>query len=1631
MPSATAYGADGMSAEDHARWMAWERERGAGASAPEQAQALGDGGGRGLAHAASGGRAQQFWNMVMDPKTLWGKNAPASGADRIDWEVGDEVGLRNVRHAGEAVPTDFENADDYEARFMPLVAEEARQEVREAVRDALGKGANTGTVVGVLEFPELGEAPSGRVPRTLCLLVRLSRGANRGTKTFAKGTVALLTRRRAGERAGSSQEADAPLARVACVVRKVTEARTRVVDVAVDLGVLERASREHLLLEVVLHFYWAGHKTWSDAGLLTYLSQRVLRPQRPAARKGAAPTGKPSSALALEGVLLAATDEHLTGSIAEMEALGRVSKMQLYAALVSPDARDYPKYEEATPPPLCGALTHARNSRFESEFLQRRFNSSQQRAILWGAAYASATADGSSGEAGGRGARMQKNTSPPFTLIQGPPGTGKSHTVVGMLNVMHVSLMQRYYATRDNIFKKKRAALQEERGTVRAMRAAADLTKALIDSNERRPRLVVCAPSNTAVDELVRRVMLEGFVDGELHQYRPDILRVGSSSGVAASDDMVAQVELDTKVNGYLSMSQEELQAAIQGLGVHIDAEMRRASAIEGRLAELPDFDSLDPSRARAPAAATPSAPSKEILLAEPNEIDLEAQFSDEEDAKRTPASVGQTVVLGGADKTMQGGEPQSLPSPPPAQLVASELERIDVAKEERDLKIKLASCGSSIARDILNHNRFKIAQRRFVNRSSAQDEREARLQLEMSFVESAEIVFCTLGTAATKKVFQKLSRGFDITVVDEAAQACEPAVLPALQLGCKRAVLVGDPRQLPATIKSSACTVKRYDRSLFERLVLGGVHSTMLSVQYRMHPSIREFPSRRFYEGKLVDWQAPTGVSRPLFLSDGKSVFSPLTFFDVVNASESREGKSLSNPVEARLVVALWWASRCRVAETGGAGCGMGWGRKSSKPCPIKFGVITPYKEQTNLLERKFEAFCKHVDPIGDPQGRIWRNEVRIGTVDSFQGQEEDIVILSCVRGSKKGGIGFVDDPRRMNVAITRPRQALWICGSAATLARGSEDWSALVEHCKQRSCIVEAHGADPGGILFPEFAKASFPMGDSSGRGKKRSRDRGEEHRRPIAVPMLLPDMGTSGMPSNPVGTALLPLGAQMVPNPSAARSIDVPSRITADPKVSVVDLTQEEEEEGEVPEHPRTAPPEGDAGHETNLASIAHLDEDHAILDGNFQQQNGELIQIGMKHGKYHEVEEGEIEEGEVAEGALEELTPPLVGGSDSLEYDIDVELESDEEYVHPHWTGEMPNADGNQVDLTGGMDSSSSPASAEVPVTNLVDDGRNVAPVHSAAILEVPLPAKAVPVAEPSPRQLREQEVKLREYTSSLAKREAMDEKMRKAARVMAGRDELKRQRKEIKFILKDPPPPISLGMNRTGSDCAVTSSETRVQGKKVAAPRSATRPRGIDNVALQTTQQTSILDQQALFRQHELIQQRAISDQQVLAQQQFLTQQQILLQQQQQRTLFENQSIERQHGPSQNGLYMHSGSPFHAKYAPYEVAPTAYSPPPGLLQPPPGLLQLSQGLLPPRNGLLQSPPGLLQPPNGLLQQPQGLLLPPNAFHDPFLAAWVAQSGSYGHSELAHPQMSASTSMSTALLPDPWAFPNRYN
>ena len=130
---------------------------------------------------------------------------------------------------------------------------------------------------------------------------------------------------------------------------------------------------------------------------------------------------------------------------------------------------------------------------------------------------------------------------------------------------------------------------------------------------------------------------------------------------------------------------------------------------------------------------------------------------------------------------------------------------------------------------------------------------RKVRAALEASFVDDAEIVFTTL-TSSSRKVFRQLTHGFDTVLIDEAAQANEMATLIPFLHGARRCVLVGDPQQLPSTVISKHAQQVSFQRSLFERFNELGAEALLLSVQYRMHPEIREFPSEEFYEGRLMD---------------------------------------------------------------------------------------------------------------------------------------------------------------------------------------------------------------------------------------------------------------------------------------------------------------------------------------------------------------------------------------------------------------------------------------------------------------------------------------------------------------------------------------------------------------------------------------------------------------------------------------------------------------------------------------------------------------------------------------------------------------------------------------------------------
>lgn len=240
-------------------------------------------------------------------------------------------------------------------------------------------------------------------------------------------------------------------------------------------------------------------------------------------------------------------------------------------------------------------------------------------------------------------------------------------------------------------------------------------------------------------------------------------------------------------------------------------------------------------------------------------------------------------------------------------------------------------------------------------------------------------------------------SRTFPFIVIDEAAQVIEPAVILPLGKGAVQAVMVGDQCQLPATVLSQEAQTKGLDISMFDRLLSMGMEYTLLTDQYRMHPSISAFPSWRFYRGELKN--AVTDADRPM--PPGLPFRSSLVFLHV-DAIESSGGASKKNEGEADC--ASWIVEQ--VMQSG------------IKPESI--GIISPYGAQVKLIQR-----CLPYNA---------QMSVQVSTVDAFQGSEREVIILSLVRANRRGDVGFVADWRRLNVALSRARRLCVVVGNIPT---------------------------------------------------------------------------------------------------------------------------------------------------------------------------------------------------------------------------------------------------------------------------------------------------------------------------------------------------------------------------------------------------------------------------------------------------------------------------------------------------------------------------------------------------------------------------------------------------------------------
>lgn len=494
-----------------------------------------------------------------------------------------------------------------------------------------------------------------------------------------------------------------------------------------------------------------------------------------------------------------------------------------------------------------------------------------------------------------------------------PPGTGKTKTILGIVG----SFLTEGKTEAPNIPAFKSISGGNNEGK---------------DDLENMKRILICAPSNAAVDELVLRLK-GGIVGADKKVIHPGIVRLGRSDAI---NNSVRELTLEELVD-------------------------RRLEALEQEANEKYDGS----------------------LRTEQNE-----NIAKREELREKQATAGSAQ-----------------------EIDAIRLEIFSYTKKIKETGHKL---------DIQREQLQVRSRKRDIERRKAQTH----------ILRSAQVICATL-SGSSHSVLLSLGMKFDTVIIDEAAQCIELSALIPLKYGCKQCIMVGDPNQLPPTVLSQHAASLKYEQSLFVRMF--NKHPTrvhMLNVQFRMHPEIAQFPSREFYARKLTT--GDTNFDRTKRDWHDSQYFTPYRFFDVRGAQEkSQRTKSLFNKSEAQTIYQFYKALQEKLGHESIAG---------------KVGIISPYKQQVTLLKKVFEAQL----------GNIALSDVDFNTIDGFQGQEKDIIIISTVRAeADPRGVGFLNDTRRMNVAITRAKSALWIFGNERSLVT-SPVWKRLIDDAKSRNMFT-----------------------------------------------------------------------------------------------------------------------------------------------------------------------------------------------------------------------------------------------------------------------------------------------------------------------------------------------------------------------------------------------------------------------------------------------------------------------------------------------------------------------------------------------------------------------------------------------
>lgn len=292
-------------------------------------------------------------------------------------------------------------------------------------------------------------------------------------------------------------------------------------------------------------------------------------------------------------------------------------------------------------------------------------------------------------------------------------------------------------------------------------------------------------------------------------------------------------------------------------------------------------------------------------------------------------------------------------------------------------------------------------------------DIRKTELDIVYGCIRSAEIITGTFVALQHEKL---RSSEFDAIFIDEAGQALEPGIWSVAHFS-EKLILAGDPMQLPPTLLSKEAEKLGLNISLIEKGIELNVPTTLLDTQYRMNDKIMQFSNSYFYDGKL----SSDSSVKDICLTD--EPHAEIEFIDTAGCGydeEQNDNGGMANTGEQELI-------EKRLKEF-------------VNPDYKTIGIISPYRKQVESLKEKLADYS-----------------LRCETVDSFQGQENDIIIVSMVRSNTEGTIGFLSDYRRMNVAMTRARKKLILIGDSATIGNNSF-YQKLLDYVEQNGSYRSA---------------------------------------------------------------------------------------------------------------------------------------------------------------------------------------------------------------------------------------------------------------------------------------------------------------------------------------------------------------------------------------------------------------------------------------------------------------------------------------------------------------------------------------------------------------------------------------------